>query len=1088
MKKLPKSGNLFSPMEHFRKKSSWIAKFTSALVVLVFCAFQISAQEHQVTGTVTDIDGVSLPGVNVLVDGTMIGTITDPDGRYSLTAPNPNSILVVSYVGYTRVRVPIEGRSVVDLELVPEFRAIDEIVVVGYGTRMREELTGSVSTMGADKMEMSNAPSAMGRLQGQVSGVTVTTANRPGGQATVRVRGLGTINDNEPLYIIDGVPAGTGNNLNPNDIESISVLKDASSAAIYGTRGANGVIIITTKKGRLGQKPTVNFTARTGISQAINQYDLLNTQEYGEMLWLEARNRGLEPGLHTDPDHPRYYSHPQYGSGVEPSIPNYILPAGASSANYDSYAYPGSPIFEANKVGTNWYDEIYRNGLYQEYDLSVTGGGEDVTYAFSGSYLNEEGFLHHTNFERFTFRNSADANFTNWFKAGQSLQVAYVKERGNLGDNDEGTVMSQGYRSQPIIPVYDIEGNFAGSRAAGMGNSANPVAMLERAKDNGGNYFRILGNIFGEATLFEGLTFRSLLGYNYGQWNGRTLILANHEHSEPNRIDGVDQSTNYSFQWNWANTLNYQTIIDNDHRINVILGTEAIDNDYNWMNAGRRQYFSIDPRYMQLNSGEMNQTNSGSGSQWSLFSVFGRVNYDLMGRYLFEATVRRDGSSRFAPENRYGTFPAASFAWALSQEDFMLGTRGWLDFAKLRIGWGISGNDRIGNYNVYSLYAADLYRASYAIDGSNTSASPGFRPSAYGNPDVTWETTETVNLGLDLTVLASTVNFGIDVWQRNTRDMLYQLSVPQVMGWADQPFLNIGEMRNTGFDIELGYNNVAMGRQLRYSITGTISRYVNEITKLAEGVNEYIIPDGLRQMNYTRATVGTSFPEFYGYVVEGIFQSDAEAAAHPAFGDYNAAGRFKFQDTNEDGVITPADMQYIGNPHPDFTGGLNIDLGYGDFDLNMFFYGSYGNDMINYVNRWIDFGMFNGGRSKDALYNSWGSPYLSSNADAKLPILDQASGSQQPSTHFIEDGSFFRMKTLRLGYTLPENVLNRMQIQNVRVYGQVTNLFTITNYSGLDPELNMHSGSGITNQGRMGIDRGAWPTPRQIVFGVTLGL
>ena len=1079
MKKLPKSGNLFSPMEHFRKKSSWITKFASALVVLIFCAFQISAQEHQVTGTVTDIDGESLPGVNVLIDGTMIGTITDADGRYSITAPSPNSILVVSYVGYTRIRVPIEGRSVVDVELAPEFRAIDEIVVVGYGTRMREELTGSVSSLSGDKMEISTAPSAMSRIQGQVSGVTVTHANTPGGQATVRVRGLGTLNDNEPLYIIDGVPSSPGNNLNPNDIESISVLKDASSAAIYGTRGANGVIIITTKRGREGQRPTVNFNARTGITQAINQYDLLNTAEYGEMLWLEARNRGLTPGVD--------YSHPQYGGGTEPRIPNYILPGGAMSVNHDLYSYPDFQIFEASVPGTNWYDEIYQNGLVQEYDLSVTGGGDNVTYAFSASYLDEEGMLMNTGFTRFTFRNNADARFTDWFKAGQSLQVINTNNFGNLGDNSEGTVISQAYRSQPIIPVYDIAGNFAGSKAPGMGNSGNPVAMLERAKNNGGQWFRILGNIFGEADLYDGLTLRTTLGYNYGQWNGWWMNLANFEHSEPNRIDGLSRSNNYSLQWNWANTINYQATIGDDHRLNVILGTEAIENNYKWMDASRSQYFSTDPNYMQLSAGEINQTNAGSGSEWSLFSVFGRVNYDLMGKYLFEATVRRDGSSRFGADNRYANFPAASFAWALSQEDFMAGTRSWLDFAKLRIGWGISGNDRIGNYNIYSTYGTNIHHSAYAIDGSNTSSVVGFQPSVVGNPNVTWETTETINLGLDFTVLNSTLNFSVDGWQRNTSDMLYQLSVPQVMGIATPPFVNIGEMKNTGFDIELGYNNTAMGGQFRYAVTGTLSRYVNEITKLADDVEEQLIMGWQRQMSYTRAQVGTAFPEFYGYVVEGVFQTQQEADDHPAFGDYNAPGRFKYQDTNGDGVITPADMEYIGSPHPDFTGGLNIDLGYGDFDLNMFFYGSYGNDMINYVRRWIDFGMFNGGKSKDALYNSWGSPYVD-NADAKLPIHDLAEGSQQPSTHFIEDASFLRMKNLRLSYNLPRSVVNRLQIQNIRVYGQVTNLFTLTNYSGLDPELRFPGDSGVGNQGMMGLDMGAWPTPRQIMFGVSLGL
>jgi TonB-dependent starch-binding outer membrane protein SusC len=1084
MKKLPKSGNLFSLMEHFRRKNNLLKKLSGVFLILVLCAFQLNAQDHRVTGRITDADGVTLPGVNVLVEGTTVGTVTDLDGNFTLTTPSPNSVLVVSFVGFRTERFALDGRSQMNITLQPELRAIDEIVVVGYGTRLREELTGSVSSLSGERLDISAAPSALGRIQGQVSGVTVTTANRPGGQATIRVRGLGTINNNEPLYIIDGVPSGPGNNLNPNDIESISVLKDASSAAIYGTRGANGVVIITTKRGREGQRPTVNFNVRMGNTRAINQYDLLNTEEYGEMLWIEARNRGLTPGVD--------FSHPQYGGGTEPRVPDYILPAGAMQGdpgtNPDLYTYPSYMIFPASNPGTNWYDEIYRNALYQEYDLSVTGGADNVTYAFSGGYLNEQGMLLHTGFERFTFRNSADARFTNWFQAGQNLNIFYINEHGNLGDNSEGTVISQAYRSQPIIPVYDIRGNFAGSLAPGMGNSANPVAMLERARYNGGDWFRILGSVFGDATIVEGLTFRSLFGYNYGQWNGWGRGLANFEHSEPQRIDNFNRSNNYSLQWNWSNTLNYQTVLADDHRFNIILGTEAIDNNYRWMDAARSQYFSTDVNYMQLGSGEINMTNNGSASSWSLFSVFGRVNYDLMGRYLFEATVRRDGSSRFGAANRYATFPAASVAWAISQENFMAGTRDWLDFLKLRLGWGISGNDQIGNYNIYSTFATHNSHAAYAIGGSNTDAIVGFQPSAYGNPDVTWETTQTLNLGLDITVLRNTLNFSADVWQRNTTDMLFPLRVPQVAGVGSHPFVNIGEMQNRGFDLELGYQNTAVGGDFRYAVSTTFSRYVNEITRLTEDVQEEIVMADHRQVQYSRASVGTSFPQFYGYIVDGIFQTQAEADAHPAFGDYNAPGRFMYRDLNEDGEITPADMTYIGNPHPDFTGGLNIDLGYRRFDLNMFFYGSYGNDMINYVRRWIDFGMFSGGKSRDALLYSWGSPYLDDNRNARLPIHDLASGSQQPSTHFVEDGSFLRMKNLRLGFSVPERWTNIAQIQRLRVFGQVTNVFTITNYSGLDPELNWPSGSGTGNQGNLGIDQGAWPTPRQVMFGVTLGL
>ncbi len=472
-----------------------------------------------------------------------------------------------------------------------------------------------------------------------------------------------------------------------------------------------------------------------------------------------------------------------------------------------------------------------------------------------------------------------------------------------------------------------------------------------------------------------------------------------------------------------------------------------------------------------------------------------------MGKYFLEGTVRRDGSSRFSSANRYGTFPAASVAWAMSQENFMAGTKSWLDLMKLRFGWGVSGNDRIGNYNSYSTYSTHVIQASYDLGGTNTSAEKGFRPASLGNEDVTWETTETMDLGLDAVMFDNKLSFSVDVWRRYTSDMLFQEPIPQVLGVATAPYVNIGEMKNQGFDIELGYGSSAMDNKFSYNVTATLSHYKNEIVKLSGDPDRTIDAGSLRQMIYTRYAAGTAFPEFYGYVVEGIFQTQAEADAHPQYGTstnstYNQPGHFKFKnvdttpveiDTNGDGelesvqAITPDDRTFIGSPHPDLVGGLNIDLGYSNFNLNLFFYGSYGNEMVNYVTRWIDYGMFNGGLSKDALYKSWGSPYLDNNANAKLPKLDQSDISQQPSTAFLEDASFLRLKNLRLGYNIPRSILEKAQIKNLRIYAQVTNVFTLTKYSGLDPELNS-SGSG------MGLDQGAWPTPRQITFGVNLGL
>ncbi|MDP3915462.1 MAG: TonB-dependent receptor [Bacteroidota bacterium] len=1060
-----------------KSKSKGLWRMAALLFFSCFLAITTFAQQKTLTGTVIGEDGASIPGVTVIVKGTTVGTITDMDGKFSFSAPADAKTLVASYIGMKTLEIEIGNQTNFRLTLAADVIGVEEVVVVGYGTRLKEELTGAVSTVSSEQMKISTAPSVVSRIQGQVSGVTITQANRPGGDANIRIRGLGTINNNGPLYIIDGVPAGPGNNISPNDVESISILKDASSAAIYGTRGANGVVIITTKKGRDNQQPTINFSVRTGVSQAVNKYDMLNTKEYADAVWLSFKNRGLAP------------THAQYGSGTSPVIPDYILPGGAkegaASVNPALYKYPDYQIFKANKVGTDWYDEIYQAGIVQEYDLSVAGGGKNGTYAFSGSYLDEDGLLKNTNFKRYNFRMNSEAKFNDWFKAGESLQAIYIDEHGNLGNNGEGTPISNAYRAQPIIPVYDIQGNFAGSRAPEMGNAENPVAQLYRARNNNGKWVRVLGNIYGEVTLMKGLTAKSLLGYNFGQWNYKGYTIPNFEHSEPNKVNGMNADSNYSLQWNWTNTLNYSATFAEVHKLNVIVGTEAIENKYQSLNASRSQYFSEDPNYMQLSSGEINPNNSGNADEWSLFSQFARANYDLSGKYFLEGTVRRDGSSRFSEANRYGVFPAASAAWAISQENFFAGTKNWLDLLKIRLGWGVAGNDQIGNYNSYTTYASDKYRASYALDGSNTSAVTGFRPAALGNMDVTWETTQTLNLGVDGTFFGRSLNFSFDVWQRNTSDMLFQEPIPNVIGAITAPNVNIGEMKNTGFDFELGYNNTVLDGKLKYAVTATLSHYKNEIVKLSSADPKRIV-DGAneRQLVYSRFATGSAYPEFYGYIVDGIFQTAAEAAAHPKYGDtdYNKPGHFKYRDISgpdgkPDGKITSADRTFIGSPHPDLTGGLNFDLAYSNFDLNMFFYGSYGNKLSNYVTRWIDYGMFNGGLSKDALYNSW----TPTNTGAKLPMLDQSDISQQPSTAFLQDGSFLRLKSLRLGYTLPKNILDKVQIKNVKIYAQVTNLFTLTKYEGLDPEVS-------TSGTYLGMDMGAWPTPRQIMFGINLGL
>ena len=611
-----------------------------------------------------------------------------------------------------------------------------------------------------------------------------------------------------------------------------------------------------------------------------------------------------------------------------------------------------------------------------------------------------------------------------------------------------------------------------------MGNSFNPVAQLNRSQNNNGKWMRVLGTTFAEAQIIKGLTVKSLLGYNFGIWNGRNYTIPSYETAEPNKVSGFSQNTNYNIFWNWTNTIAYNVTIAGAHRINAVIGTEAYKSTYQEFGASRSQYFNLSPDYMYLSSGEINKDNYGNGSANSMFSQFGRLDYDYKGRYYIEGTVRRDGSSRFGANKRYGVFPAGSVAWVISQEGFMASTSTWLNQLKLRAGYGTAGNDRIGNYNGFSTFATNNYTAAYDLTGSTGSAISGFIPNTKGSNTVTWETTKTFNVGLDAWLLNNTLSLTLDVWNRKTTGMLYQLSVPEVLGLASPPFVNIGDMKNTGFDLQIGYNNTLMDGKFTYRIAVTGSHYKNELVKLSNTASE-IIYYNQRQVDYSAATIGHAFPEFYGYKVDHIFQSDADAQAWPvAFGgNYNQPGHFAFVNVNGDTAISAADRTFIGSPHPKFTGGLSLDFGYAGFDLNVFFYGSYGNKMINYVARWIDYGQFDGGLSKDALYNSW----TPTNTGARLPMLDQDAISQYNSTAFVEDGSFLRLKNLTLGYTLPKSLLNKIKVQNLRVYFQATNLFTLTKYKGLDPELNS-SGMGL------GIDQGAWPTPRAITFGLTIGI
>ncbi len=1061
--------------------------FLTLLMMSIFMAFSLgSYAQTSITGTVTGEDGAGIPGVSIVVVGTTQGTITDLEGNYALDVPEGAEKLTFSYIGMLTQEIEVAGKTTINVVMKADLIGVEEVVVVGYGTQRKMTVTGAVSSVDESELRAVPAANAASKLQGRVAGVTISNDNTPGGEATVRIRGIGSVNNNDPLYIIDGVPTSGGlSQLNPNDIESMTVLKDASSSAIYGVRAANGVILVTTKKGKAG-KPKVSFDARYGVQHAINELDLLNTQEYGELLWLEAKNIGLQQGDNG-------WGNAQYGYGASPVIPDYIIPAGAMDGEVDestySYPTPYNGITRANKEGTNWYDEILQPAPIQEYNLAVSGGSEKGTYAFSGGYMSQDGIVKTTGFERYSLRSNAYAKINNWMEIGESLGATYTDRNGIGTNNSEGNAISQVYRMQPIIPVYDIMGNYAGTQATTTGNGENPYAVLQRNKNDYNREFRVLANAYIQFNLSPDLTVKSLIGADYSANRVKDRFIKNPEFSEAKPADILTENFYGTLQYNWINTLNYKKTINEAHNFNVLLGTEAVKWDYDWFNGSRSTFASTDVDYMVLDAGEKDQTANGSFDEWSTFSYFGRINYDYMGKYLAEVVVRRDASSRFSEDNRWGTFPAFSLGWRMSEEGFMDNTT-WLDDLKLRVGWGKNGNDNVGGfYNSYTTYRVYNGESYYSLSGSDGATDAGIHKYKLGNPDGRWEASVTTNFGIDMTMF-SKLEVNLDIFSRKTTDMLYNQSLPDTYGNLELPAVNIGEMKNTGFDFLVSYHET-IAKDLEINVRANISHYKNEIVKLNENPNEILYGPQLRQNIYTASMTGEPISSFYGYVVDGIYNSWDEVHAHVPYGSasfdedsYSQPGVFKYRDINNDGKITPDDRTIIGSPHPDFTYGLNIDLAYKNWDLTMFFQGSQGNDLINYVNRWIMFNNFSGNRGKERLYESWTAERYSAGDKISQPmaIRDDAV-MQKNSSFFIEDGSYLRMKDLQIGYTVPSSVLESYGIGGIRLYVQATNLFTISKYSGLDPEL---SNPDDNPDRLMGVDEGIYPTSQIFMFGINM--
>lgn len=1050
----------------------------------------ISEQEitqQTISGTVRDESGQGMPGVNVVVKGTTRGTTTDASGNYTIPVESGSETLVFSFIGYALQEVSINNRSVVDVSLVPEARTLEEVVVIGYGEQERKDVTGAIGTVKSEDLNAVPSSTVENQLQGRIAGVTVTTNGQPGSGASIRIRGLSTFTGhNNPLYIVDGVQTFDISTLNPNDIDQISVLKDAGAASIYGSRASNGVVLITTKKGK-PEEVQITYNGYYGTQSPGRGYThLLDPREMANLTWLAQKNGGKVP------------SSGQYGNGAEPVLPDYIIPTGASegspSVNPDLYNidFLKGPIYQivrANKQGTDWFDELTDNASIQNHDLTVSGGNDNSTYLLGFNYFNQQGIVLNTFSKRYSLRANSEFKIKKKIRIGENIQVSYRRNSG-VNNLNASNPIARTFQTHPIIPVTDIFNNWAGSAATEFSAGGNPVADQSRGKNNKAFDIRLLGNIYAEADVMKDLTVRTSFGGSFQLNYYKTFYAKSWEGSFKNSINQLYEGSGYYAGWTWTNTINYKKSIG-AHAISALLGTESVaDNIGGSLDASRQNFVSENPDFWVLTNGTATSATNSSFSYTprTTMSFFVRADYNYRDKYLFSATIRRDGSSVFAPGNKYGNFPAVTAAWRISEESFME-SQNFIDDLKLRVGYGIMGSQfaagTTDQYDVYDSYAGST---DYDITGSGGSTVAGYKRSVIPNRSVQWEENKTANIGVDFVLFKNLLDVTVDLYEKRTEKLLYSVESPGVVGvFAANAAFNVGSMKNRGIDLQIT-NRGKFGGAWRYEAGLVYTAYRNEITKIDSRTGTTYFDAG----DFVRNEEGFPFFSFYGYQIAGIWQSQDEIDdagnidGNPATGFQPGAaiGRFRYQDTNNDGVITDADRVHFGDPNPDFTAGLNLTVGYRNFDLTVFLYGVAGRDIINYTKFYTDFySSAQGVKSKDLLYNSW----TPENTSAKTPIVEEAasfSTNQAPNSYYLEDGSYLRAKNIQLSYSFPEMWLKNRGISKARIYLQTTNLFTVTNYSGLDPELGESSVPG--NKTANGIDVGNYPTVRQFLVGVNL--
>jgi TonB-linked SusC/RagA family outer membrane protein len=979
-----------------------------------------------IQGIVTDANNHPLVGVTISVAGTHRGTITDATGHYRLHANNDDT-LIFSYIGFKTEEIPVNDKAEINVRLTNQVFVGQEVVVVGYGTQKMEDITGAISSITAKELKDQPVASLQQSLEGKSPGVQITqNSGSPGKNAEVRIRGLTSINNSDPLYVVDGIPL-TANGINaidPSDIASVEVLKDASAQAIYGSRGANGVILIETKKGSAGNSH-MSINVYGGIQQVRKKLDMLNSQEFVELNTEAYKNAGLPSPWGP----PSQYTHT-----------------------------------------TNWQDALFRTAPIHNYDIAFSGGTQKLTYRLSGTYFNQQGIIIGSSYKRLSLRLNSTFNPINKIEVGENIAVnksiQYLVEEGAVSRIN----ILEALKMDPTVPVKDSAGNYLGPRYS---DALNPIASIHYTDMNHPyNDWSLIGGTYLLYKPVKGLTLKSEISMDLDFGDNKSFnpsydVAPNQNNPIPNLSD----TKSLGYNWTWDNTATYETNIDQDNHLKILVGISQEQYTYDFV-TGANQGQPGNAAYLQyLDAGTSNPTVGGSQAQWRLLSYIGRINYNYKEKYFLTANIRRDGSSKFGENNKYGNFPSASIGWVPTQESFWLVPQ-WLDYLKLRGSWGIVGNQTSAGYYDFSSTINNYY---YAF-GSPATASLTAEPGGLGNPDLQWEQVRQWDVGFDYRLLNNGLTGTFDYYNKKTNNMLLSIPILFESGYANGPLTNVASMLNSGIELTADYFK-QMSNKLNVDIGFNIATLHNVVLSLQnEGAQIFSSP------NMTEA--GHSVAAFYGYVFDGIFQNEAQVKDH-ATQPGAAPGDIRFKDLNGDGVINDQDQTFLGSPLPKFSYGFHIGSEYNNFDLNLSFAGIYGNKIYqSYKYNTDGFFISNYNMEKEALSRWHGEG--TSNHIPRLNANDP-NDNARASSFYLADGSYLRLRNITLGYNFPKSLLDKWKIAGLRIYLSAQDLLTFTKYDGYDPEIGIEFG-GNAGTLNLGEDQGNYPQPITITAGINLTL